>query len=359
MLAVLIIVCSGITLILDSEQTIKDRFTNECPSALVRLEKNYSEVKGVARFGHVGGGPREILGNPIHFAVSGPLQLFEFTSDVTPKKDSKTFRHVYCRAGSKSFSLQSVGNSPYYITDMGGGAIADATFRMIFGRYLEATWSIFGMRLVELIKAKDYRLIAARECAGTRIGFLEAEFEANSYEGKPISFRVCLDPANDWAIVESEVKLGPSLTEVSRIEYASVRDGVVRYPESIYLKGIEGREQYCKFDNIILGKVDPEKFRISNYGLKDVAGNQPDGSPHLSWWLVASGLIATLLIASVTLNLGRNEGRRRDSLCDVLSSSGMIRRAGTWNTSRIMIGVTQLVSGRVCAPGSRLVESVL
>ena len=301
MLTTLLIACSAVALNLDSEEAIKARFTNECPVALARLESHFSELKGIARFGHPKGGPRETLGNPIQFAVSGPLQIFEFTSGITPKKDSKTFRHVYCRAGSKSFSLQSVDNSPYHITDAGGGVVADSTFRMIFGRYLEASWSIFGMRLIDLMKAKDYRLIAAREGTGTRIGFTEVEFEANSYGGKPISFKICLDPANDWAIIESEVKLGPSLSEVCRIDYGLVRTGVVSYPVSIYLKGIEGREQYCKFDNVVFGKVDPQKFQINKYGLKDVARSQTNGSFWSSWWLVIFGIVAALMIGSIIL----------------------------------------------------------
>ena len=295
----------------DPGDSLESRFLNECPKALLQLESHFARAKGVARLGRPGG---KVLGDPIDFATDGPRKMFRFTNSnvkVKVKGRMQTFRVVCCLDGPKSFSLQAEGDGDFQIKSVGDDALARGSFSTVFGRYLDASWMILNRRLVDLIRSKDFRLIAVREVAANA-PLVEAEFESSPINNKPTFYKVRLNPANSWSIVESEFRTEPaSVSQILKIDYGRAQGGAdsPAYPASITLKDIDNRDSFCKFEKIDFGPVDESVFRIETYGLKEVKYSQLGGRPGLSWLLALSGTVAALLVGSITLK--RVADRRR------------------------------------------------
>ena len=295
----------------DPGDSLESRFLNECPKALLQLESHFAKAKGVARLGRPGG---KVLAGPLDFATDGPRKMFRYTSsNVKVKATGKTltFRVVCCLDGPKSFSLQAEGDGAFQIKSVGDDALVRSSFSTVFGRYLDASWMILNRRLVDLIRSKDFRLIAVREVvAGAPL--VEAEFEASPINNKPTFYKVKLNPANSWSIVESEFRTEPaSVSQIVKIDYGRAQGGAdsPAYPASITLKDIDNRDSFCKFEKINFGPVDDSVFRIETYGLKALNYSRRDGRPGLSWLLALSGTVSALLVGSMMFKRAADQRR--------------------------------------------------
>ena len=295
---------------LDPDDVLKERFLNECPAALTRLESHFSRVQGVARSTAIGGKSKGVRGGPIEFAADGPTRMVRYTSNVTVKGQPQTARLVRCLAGPKSFSLRADGDGPYRITSIGEDMPAVASFNTVFGKYLYAPCRFFGSRVDDMIHAEKIRLIAVRELSDARGALVQAEFEANPPAEQPTHIRMICDPANEWRIVESEVRLGsPAVSQIMKVDYGPDRSSTATYPISIFFKDFKGKESFHEFERVDFGPVDGKVFQIETYGLNDMSQALPGQSPRLTWVLVGAGVVATLLIGAWILK--RAADRRR------------------------------------------------
>ena len=292
------------------DESLKKRFLEEFPAALARAEDRCSKIKGLARISTANDEVRRSPGNPVQFAVNSPSRKFEFSLSATLQSGTRTLHYVYCLAGDKSFNLQREGDRPYSIKGLGGDMVAEGSFRTIFGKYLDASWSSLGGRYSDLLKSKNFKITKIVENSGTGINLVDVEFEAGQFNGTPLQYKIRLDPANDWAVIESELRLGPPpLSEVVKIDYGSNRVGGSSYPSVITFKGIDGKRERCEFERVDFDSVNLDEFQIEYYGLRDVSSTGWDWLHRVLWWLVATGIIALLLVGSVIFKKMANRRR--------------------------------------------------
>jgi hypothetical protein len=182
--------------------------------------------------------------------------------------------------------------------------IESTILNAIFGKYLNSAWTIFGHRPIELIRTSNFKLIAVREVPGIPAGLIEAEFEAGYFNDskEPVHYKVRFDTANEWSVVESEASMSsPPLSHVVKIDYRSYQKASPKYPGTILLKDVDGKESYCEFERVAFGPVDENVFRIETYGLKDISKNLSAQPSYLHWGIIAASVIASLIIGAMVL----------------------------------------------------------
>ena len=287
----------------DLDKAVEGRFLSEYPSSSAKLEAHLSKVQGVGRV--YGVKDKQPVGLPteVKFACNGPLRKFEFSWKVGMGPEARTVSYVRCSAGEQSFQLEKSGDGPYRIKSIGGDVMEEAAAKSMFGKYLDAPWTVSGFRLSDYMKAADFRIVAARELGDISRKLIEIEFTVNTFKDQPNRYRVKFDPGKDWAIVESEFRLGSSTNkpETMIIDYPEDGSSTPAFPTQIAAQGFNNASTICKFDKISLTAPPESDFKLEFYGLKDVMQYAPNASRSIPGWAIALGVILGLFLGSVAL----------------------------------------------------------
>ena len=310
---VLDVIVTSITLI--SSQTsgnhvLRERFINECPAALARLEGYFSRKQGVARSTTIGGKSEGVRSVPIEFATDGPNKMVRYTRNFSAKGQSQTVRFVLCLAGSKSFNLRAAGDGPYRITSVGDDEAAIGGFDAAFGNYLDASWKVYFM-LGRINPREEFQ--AERHSRGVRG---QRHARRGRIPSRPYH-RESTDPLSSG--LQSRQRLvdrrvgsppgSPLSSRIMRVDYGADRSSPATYPVRISMKDFDDKESIHEFDRVDFGPVDHKVFQIETYGLSDISQALPGRSSRLTWVFAAAGAVVALLVGAWILK--RAADRRR------------------------------------------------
>lgn len=294
-----------------NDTSVWDRFVKEYPGAAARLEDRLLPARGNAFLFKSAGRTQKTSGTFVKFAITRSLRKFEVSIEPGAKAGTQNYTAVYCMAGLRSFRLNAFAGSPYQVRGVGSDPAQMAEFRTVFGKFLEAPWAILGAPLVDFIRNKEFQLDAAKEVDTNRGRLVEINFRFGTFNEKPNSYRVRLDPALNWAIVESEFRLGSTVAPESlEIEYSPASSDGRFFPKRIAALGIDGKRQICEFEQVAFIEALASEFTMEHCNLKDVTQFARKPPSPLFGWFVGTVIVVALLALAILLKRLANMRRR-------------------------------------------------
>lgn len=274
-----------------------ERFRNECPQALERLERAYSEIKGecqvIERAGLSG---RRWVAEEIRFESSGELHKATIKENAHPELNPRPHVKVLSYGEEDGFSiLKPPGESNFRIASVRDARRTKGSHDNKVGRALNAPFSVFVLPLSQILKFPTCRLLSAESFnrAGKSLTRVRLTY---GDPGKPQPVTLELDPSACWAIARSEFyfREGPgSAGEITEIEYGPQVDGIPTL-KSVKILEVSPSSptppKVFEFQRFEFGPTPPEEFTLSYYGLPNMA--TPSKSGGLSapaFWLFSLG----------------------------------------------------------------------
>ena len=282
------------------------RFNREYPAAARILAARYSRLRGTCTVSRKSPrGPNFV--DRCSFACDGGARKVEISRSLIANGPS-IGGFVHCVGDTSSFRLMRLPEMDYQVQGIGGDRFDRAAFDSLFGRYLAAPFLEFDFSLLKLMSLPKFRIISAQYVEHEGRTLMQVECEL----GDPTSAdkrKLLLDPESDWVIHRVETRFGMyrEMLQVCEIEY-SPREAGPQLPKQVRFEIVNMEDATCTFESMSMEPTPESQFRMSAYGLPDLASSVPR-RPHSYFGYWAGGIAVAGLLLAILIGALARRGR--------------------------------------------------
>ena len=259
-----------------------------------QLEQLQSQVRGFCRLRATSRIPQVApFAHDISFAKMGGSVKAEVRR-LNPKDEKTGIRDdVYCLTPESSFRLAKTNaDSGFDVHSLGEpDDHLDVMFDTVFGRFLAASYSVYGTRLYKQMNTPSFKLVDVQRVPGKGKSLMRVAYEIGG-SGPVNKGSVVCDPEQHWAFQsgELEVVIDQFKTKYTfDVQYQTVAG--VPFPLTVTYVDPDARRIVAQFSNIQFGETPRDQFTMPYYGLPDLVDRRQDAP-----W-VRLGLISLLSVA--------------------------------------------------------------
>lgn len=297
-----------------ADQDEIERFRREYPRAAARMAAHLAQVRGSCRLSvQRGSNPDRYDIDHATFAADHGFRKVSIDQVRMQGKAKTRFETLYCVGPNTAFSLRRpAGAEAYSVMGIGSDRQDGSFFQTVFGRFLNAPYTVNGKPLTEFMAMSTFRLVSAEEVdvAGKRL--FRTDYEIGG-AANPDKVWIHFDPALGWAIRGGEVQLAtlPGAKVTFDIQY-SAPIGDLPDPRLVTFIGPDLMKSTCEFDEIVRAPTPANEFTMGFHGLADLArpGVASETGGLVPWLmgLAAVGLIVAFFLRRLALRSTADTG---------------------------------------------------
>jgi len=280
-----------------ADEVLKSRFLAEYPDAALRLRNRHLCVEGTFRIDSMTG----------NFAINDGNEMFRTKDTIRTRDGSRYIEEVvhllsngeYVRIESRlpvpAKSTKALASPEFRVKEMKKSANAGSAYENREGQGIMPALGCRPAYLINLMNFGNFELVDARTVPGSERIEIEIRF------GKKMtnSSKVILDPSNDWAVVDLQMRFGNESTPYfrSNVNYGNFAGGL-RMPSRVEIRRGSSGGENIDFTSWSRTAPDPRIFSLTSYGLPDLNAdrNRTGGNTGRPFLFVVPILAAALLV---------------------------------------------------------------